>query len=302
MTLAQQIRSNRRKSVFLFLGFFLIYALLGYASYVFLGDGGPVLIAIVTVVMILTALFWGDDMAVAVAGGKEITERRESPALYDALETLAIGAGIRMPRLFVSPDPSPNAFAAGRNEKQAIVCVNQGLLDRLDKQELEGVLAHEISHVRNEDVKLMTYVAVLAGSIAMLSWVISRMFLFSDNRGGNPIVLVAVLLGVLLAPLAAVIVQMSISRRREFLADAAAADLTRYPQGLASALEKISALTPAEEGAGSKGNPATAHMYIAPLALEREGIGSRIFSTHPPTEERVERLLELSGGVRHSGR
>ena len=297
MTLLDQIRSNRRKTVLLFLGFFLLYALIGVAPAYLWGTGASLIVLVVAVGMIIAALFFGDDMAVAVAGGKRVHSRDQAPELWDAVETTALAAGVDMPRVFISPDPTPNAFAAGRNKKQALVCANIGLLRMLDKEELEGVMAHEIAHIKNQDVRLMTYVAVLAGSIALLSYVVSRAILFSDNRNANPIVLIIALVGILLAPIAATIIQLAISRKREFLADAEASDITRYPQGLASALALISG-TPTSRS--EMGSPATAHMYFAPLRLERKrGLGGSLFSTHPPSEERIERLLEMASGVPH---
>lgn len=297
MTIVEQIAKNKKKTYLLFIGFFLIYSVLGFAAYLFFGDLGIILVAVAAIGIFISSLFFGDDMAVKVAGGKQVNSRGEAPMLWDLVETMAITAGIKMPRVFISPDPTPNAFAAGRNENQALVCVNVGLLNLLDKQELEGVIAHEVAHIQNRDVQLMTYVAVLAGSIALLSYLVSRSFLFSNNNNSNIFAVLIALLAVILAPIAATIIQMAISRKREFLADAQAADLTRYPQGLASALEKISSRP---LGKKERGKEATAHMYISPLALEEKGAFHKMFSTHPPTKERVERLLDLASGVRHS--
>lgn len=306
MTIVEQISANRRRTFFLFLGFLVLYAAIGWAASLFWGSQGMIIVAALAVLLVLVSLFWGDDMAVKVAGGKQVTSRDQAPALWDSVETAAIAAGLQMPRVFISPDRTPNAFAAGRNHGQALVCANLGLLEVLDKEELQGVMAHEIAHIQNHDVRLMTYVAVLAGSLAILSYFVSRMFIFGgasqrDNGGGgNIIVLVIALLAVILAPIAATIIQMAISRKREYLADAQASDLTRYPQGLASALETISGSATKEQRGEAKS--ATAHMYFAPLALESRGLTGKMFSTHPPTEERVRRLLDLSGGVRHERR
>ena len=205
-----------------------------------------------------------------------------------------------MPRVYVVPDDSPNAFAAGRNPKQAIVAVTTGLLERLDEEELEGVLAHEMSHIRNYDVRLMTWAAVLAGSIALLAQIFTRALWFGGgdrDRGGgaNIIVLVVVLVSLILAPIAAFLIQVAISRRREYVADASAAELTRYPQGLASALEQISA---AAKPSARLGNQAIAHMMIvAPLGAR--GHTSRLFSTHPAPEDRIARLAQMAGGADH---
>jgi heat shock protein HtpX len=294
----EQIASNKRKSVALFFGFFLIYAAIGVAVDYASGPGALIIVAVIAVVMTLTTLFGGDDLAVRVAGGRQVTSKEQAPELWRMVENLAITAGLPMPRLFISADPSPNAFAAGRSPQQAIVCVNQGLLDVLDDQELEGVLAHEMSHIRNYDVRLMTYAAVLAGSIAL----IAQLALYSGGGrdrgrdGGNPLQIIILIATLILAPIAATIIQLSISRKREFVADASAVDLTRYPQGLASALQVIS---------GSDTRPthnenAIAHMMIAPQMNARGDTKRSLFSTHPPTEERIAKLMEMAGGVPHN--
>lgn len=296
----EQITSNKRKSMLLMSGFLLVYAAIAYAMYLWVGEVGVVIVAAIAVIMVVSALLGGDDMAVLVAGGRQIKKKEEAPELWRMTENLAITAGLPMPRLFISPDPSPNAFAAGRSPKQALICVNQGLLDVLDDQELQGVLAHEMAHIRNLDVRLMTYAAVLAGSIAMIANIIMHMMWFGggnrdNNGGGNIIGLVAVLLTALLAPLAATIIQFSISRRREYVADASGAELTRYPQGLASALRQISGnMKPVQR----PGEEAIAHMMIAPM-MKASGRTSTLFSTHPPTEDRIARLTEMAGGIDH---
>jgi heat shock protein HtpX len=305
MTIIEQISVNRKKTFLLFSGFFIIYAVIGYVVSLYWGNEAMYLVIAVALIMIIASLFWGDDMAVSIASGKQITNRDQAPELWDAIETAAIAAGLDMPRVFISPSNMPNAFAAGRSHSQALVCANIGLLQILDKEELEGVMAHEIAHIQNHDVRLMTYVAVLAGSIALLSYFISRMFIYggnsNKNSNQNPIVLIVGLVAILLAPLAATIIQMSISRKREFLADAQAADLTRYPQGLASALEKLSDGN-SKRSTPKRGTAATAHMYIHPLALEGKGLTGKMFSTHPPTEERINRLTDLAGGIKHQSR
>lgn len=299
MTLQEQIRRNRIKSAFLFSGFLFLYALIAWAAGALWGEGAIFLVAGIALFMVLASLWFGDDLAVALARGEQIETRDEAPEIWDMVETASLAAGVQMPRIFISPDMTPNAFAAGRSEKQALVCLHKGLILALDKEELEGVVAHEVAHIKNLDVRLMTYVAVLAGSIALLSFFLSRMMFFSGSDNRNPLLLVVAILAIILAPIAATIIQLAISRRREFLADAAAADMTRYPQGLASALMRIAA--PASASRGSA-NGATAHMYITPVSLEAKGVRGKLFSTHPPTEERVEKLMELSGGVAHQSR
>ena len=291
----QQITANKRKSMALMSGFLLIYAAIAYALYLWVGSIGTVVVAAVAVVMVLSSLFAGDDMAVMAAGGRKIQKKEEAPELWRMVENLSITAGLQMPRLFISPDRSPNAFAAGRSQKQALICVNQGLLDVLDDQEILGVLAHEMSHIRNLDVRLMTYAAVLAGSIAMIAQIIMHGLWFAGDRdNNNPLGLIVVVLTALLAPLAATIIQFSISRKREYVADASGAELTRYPQGLASALAQISGnMKPT-----NRPEDAIAHMMIAPQ-MKASGKTSTLFSTHPPTEDRIARLTEMAGGIDH---
>ncbi|MFY9488105.1 MAG: M48 family metalloprotease [Solirubrobacterales bacterium] len=293
----EQITSNRRKSWLLMSGFLLVYAAIAGALYLYMGSVGAVIVGVIAFLMVIGSLFWGDNMAVAVAGGREIKKKEEAPELYRMVENLAITAGLKMPRVYVSPDHSPNAFAAGRSEEQALICVNQGLLDVLDDQELYGVLAHEMAHIRNLDVRLMTYAAVLAGSIAMIAQIITNsLFWGGGNRegGGNILALVAVIATALLAPLAAMLIQFSISRKREYVADASGAELSRYPQGLASALRQISGnMRPTD-----RPEDAIAHMMIAPT-MKASGKASTLFATHPPTEDRIARLTEMAGGIDH---
>jgi heat shock protein HtpX len=303
--LDDQIRRNRWKSWALFSGFFVVYAAIGAAVSFAIAGWEPnanlgvfAIFAVVAIVVVGFTLFMGDDMAVAVAGGRRVEDRKQAPELWDAVETMSIAAGIQMPRVYVSPDPSPNAFAAGRSEAQALVCANRGLLELLDKEELEGVIAHEMSHIRNLDVRLMTYAAVLAGSIALLSEFVLRGLIWSDSDSrGGVIGIIVVVLAALLAPLAALIIQMAISRRREFLADAGAAELTRYPQGLASALRQLAS----SQARPAHDRNAIAHLYIVPPRLFKEKAAG-LFSTHPPISERLARLDGLAGGQVHTHR
>ena len=294
----KQIASNKRKSLALLAGFLVLYAGLGYVLSLWFGVGALVIALIVAVVMLLINLYMADDLVMAVAGARRIELKEEAPELWRMVENLSITAGLPMPRLFVVPDESPNAFAAGRSPKQAVVAVTTGLLERLDEEELEGVLAHELSHVRNYDVRLMTWAAVLAGSIALIAQIFMRTMWFGggdNNRNANPIVLVVVIVSLILAPIAAILIQLAISRRREYVADASAAELTRYPQGLASALEQISG---AAKPSSRLGNQAIAHlMIVAPLGAK--GNASKLVSTHPPMEDRVARLAQMAGGADH---
>jgi heat shock protein HtpX len=296
----QQITSNKRKSLLLLAGFILLYAGIGWLLSLWFGEAAFFVALGVALVMVIVNLYMGDDLVLAVSGAKRVESRDEAPELWRKVENLAITAGLPMPRLYIVPDESPNAFAAGRKPEQAIVAVTSGLLDQLDEEELEGVLAHEMSHVRNYDVRLMTYAAVLAGSIAMISQIFLRGLMFGggrrDERGGaNPIVMVVVLVALILAPIAAIVIQTAISRRREYVADASAVELTRYPQGLASALRVISGnATPSRR----LSNQAIAHLMIA-QPLSATGRISRLFATHPPIEDRIARLETMAAGQVH---
>ena len=310
MLLDDQIRSNRRKSIGMFGGFFVVYAAFAAAiSFAIAGLQAElnaiilIVFAVVAVVVILFTLVLGDDMAVRVGGGRRVEQRSDAPELWDAVETMSIAAGIQRPRIYISPDKAPNAFAAGRSQEQALVCVTQGLLDTLDKEELEGVVAHEISHIRNLDIRVMTYAAVLAGSIALIAQAllhINSIDLF-DSDGPVWLLLVRLLVflfALLLAPVAALVIQLAISRRRELLADASAADITRYPQGLASALRQISSSGVAPRHS----RQAIAHLYIMAPAQAKGTRFSNLLSTHPPVAERLARLDGLAGGQLHNRR
>jgi heat shock protein HtpX len=297
----RQISSNKRKSLALMVGFIFLYAALGFVLSLWFGEWAFFVVLGVAVFMVIINLYMGDDLVMRVAGARRIERKEEAPALWRQVENLAITAGLPMPRLYLVQDPAPNAFAAGRNPEQAIVAATTGLLERLDEEELEGVLAHEMSHVRNYDVRLMTYAAVLAGSIALISEIFLRGMIFgaggNRDRGGagGPLVAVVVLVAIVLAPAAAIVIQTAISRRREYVADASAAELTRYPAGLASALRQISE---GQKPSRSLANPAIAHMMIAPPLRPGER-ALRLFATHPPTEDRIARLMEMAGGVEH---
>jgi heat shock protein HtpX len=296
----EQITSNKRKSLALLVGFLLLYAVLGYLLSLWFGDWVFGVVIVVAIVMIVVNLFAGDDLVLRVSGARQIHSKEEAPGLWRMVENLAITAGLPMPRVYVIEDDAPNAFAAGRTPKQAVVAATTGLLRRLDEEELEGVLAHEMTHVRNYDVRLMTYAAVLAGSIALISQIFLRGLWFGgggdrDRGGGNIFALIAVILALVLAPVAAIIIQTAISRRREYVADAGGAELTRYPAGLASALRTIDA---SMKPSAALSNPAIAHMMIAPPLRPGER-ALRVFATHPPTEDRVAKLDELAGGQLH---
>jgi heat shock protein HtpX len=296
----RQITANKRKSLLLLVGFLALYGALGFLISLWWGSAALYLAIGIAVFMIIINLYMGDDLVTLVSGAKQVESKDEAPELWRKVENLAITAGLPMPRLHIVNDDSPNAFAAGRRPEQAIVAVTSGLLDKLDEEELEGVLAHEMSHIRNYDVRLMTYAAVLAGSIALLSNIVLRGMFFGggrrDDGRGNPLILIGVIVAAIIAPVAAIVIQTAISRRREYVADAAAVELTRYPQGLASALRTISGtMTPSER----LSNRAIAHLMIA-APLDARGHVSRLFSTHPPIEDRIARLDAMASGQTHA--
>ncbi|MBI4836342.1 MAG: zinc metalloprotease HtpX [Candidatus Abawacabacteria bacterium] len=237
--------------------------------------------------------FFSDKIALAVNGAKQISEN-DDPELFHVVESLALTAGIPMPRIYIVNDPAPNAFATGRNPKHAAMAVTTGLRQIMTKSELEGVLAHELSHISNYDVLFMTLVSVFVGTITMLAdWFFRFSFLGGrrddrDGRNINPIFMILGIVLIILSPIIATIIQLSISRKREFLADASGALLTRYPEGLASALEKIKAASQPLRNA----NKATAHMYIA-NPLKADSI-NKLFATHPPIEERIKVLRQMN--------
>lgn len=270
--------------------FLVLIIAIGYAASWYLNNPGVLYIAVAfSLFMNITAYWFSDRIALASTGAKE-ADAKQYLELHRILENLSITAGLPKPRLYVIDDPAPNAFAAGRDPKHAVVAVTTGLLSRLDRSELEGVIAHELSHIGNRDILVMTVAVVLAGAIAIIADMFLRMSMYGggnrDNK--NPLLLIAAVGAVILAPLAAQLIQMAVSRKREFLADASGALLTRYPDGLASALQKISSYSAPMQRA----NHATAHLFISnPFGAHEAGrFIAKIFSTHPPVEERVAAL------------
>jgi heat shock protein HtpX len=269
----------------------------GYAIAWYLGDSSILYVAIIFALMMNVGSYWFSDKLVLSMTRAVPADSSLHRDLINVVENLAITAGLPMPKVYVVNDPAPNAFATGRNPEHAVVCATTGLLAILSRTELEGVMAHELAHVGNRDMLVMTVAVVLAGFIAMLADFFSRAMFFGggdNDRGKSPIFLVLAIVGIILAPIAAQLMQMAVSRRREYLADATGALLTRYPEGLASALEKISTYARPMQSASH----ATAHLFIAnPFEGGRRSIGARIgglFQTHPPVEERIKRLREMA--------
>jgi heat shock protein HtpX len=294
-----QIAANKRRSFLLLIGFVGLVGALGYLSSYAFGRPSlfiPVLIG--AVVWAAISYFASAKIALAMSGAREVA-KKDAPELYRIVENLSIAAGLPMPKVYLIDDPSPNAFATGRDPRHAVVAVTTGLLDILDKPELEGVLAHELSHVGNYDIRFMALVVALVSVVAVLSDMLLRISFWagSDDDSPNPLMLVIGIAGALLAPLVATLVQLAISRRREYLADASGALLTRYPEGLARALAKI-----AQDPRGlARANSATAPLYISnPLKGRSMGVGralAMLMSTHPPTEERIKRLHHMEETV-----
>ena len=250
-------------------------------------------------VMNFVSYFWSDKIVLGISGAKHI-EKKDNPDIYKIVENLCIAAGLPTPKIYVLADSATNAFATGRDPKHAAIAFTTGILDKLDKQELEGVTAHELSHIGNRDTLLMSVVSVLVGTIALISDWFMRMMWYGgrhsneDNKSGAIFMILAIFAAIL-APIIAMLIQLAVSRRRELLADASGVLLTRYPQGLANALLKISADKEPLEVA----NRGTAHLYIVNPLKGQQAIGwfASLFNTHPPIQARVKALREMEGRV-----
>ena len=253
-----------------------------------LGGGGGMLIALLVAVAMNAFAYWNADKMVLRMYRARAVDRSSAPAFYGIVEQLADNAGLPMPRVYIIDNPQPNAFATGRNPENAAVAATTGLLERLTAEEIAGVMAHELAHVKNRDTLTMTITATIAGAISMLA---NFGLFFGDNRN-NPLGIVGAILVMIMAPLAAALVQMAISRTREYAADRAGAEICGQPLWLASALEKIERAARGIDNRTAEGNPATAHMFIInPLHSHR---ADSLFTTHPTTANRVARLRQLA--------
>lgn len=287
-----RIGRNKRDTVILVFLITTLIVIFGYVIGRALGNPAMGLgIAVAFAVFeALVSFFAGDDILLAVSGAKEI-QKSENPVLFDVVQEMAIAGGLPMPRVFIIQDDSPNAFATGRDPQHAVVAATTGILEKLNREELQGVIGHEMSHIRDHDILYATLVGIMVGSIALLAdffWWAPRMR--DDEDRGNALFLVIGLVLSILAPLVAVIIQMAVSRQREFLADEEGAMLTRNPLGLARALEKISSDPEPLQVA----NRATQHLYIVnPLRQANEDSPS-LFDTHPPTGERIRILRQMA--------
>ncbi len=296
----EQISRNKWKSFFLILFFLCFIFLLAWLFEELAGFGpeGLVLAVIIAIAMTFGSYYASDKIVLAISRAKPVT-KSEYPYLDNVVEGLAIAAGLPKPRCYIIDDTAPNAFASGRNPKNSVIVVTKGLLEKLNRAELEGVIGHEMSHIKNYDVLVQTLAVVMVGVIALLSDWILRSFLWGGGRrkvkgrgrggGGASILIIVGLIMAILSPLIAQLLQLAISRKREFLADANGAFLTRYPPGLASALRKIAADKEPLEAA----NKATAHLYIVNPLKDWKGTVNKLFSTHPPVEERIAALEKM---------
>jgi len=301
----EQIRSNRLRSAALVVFMGILLLAIGYVIGLYFlnnASGGLAIAAIVWMVMALIAFFQGDSILLGVSGARKIS-KADNPRLYNIVEEMSIASGLpKVPDVYIINDPALNAFATGRDLDKAAVAITSGLLEQLNRDELQGVIAHEIGHVKNRDVLLMTISAVMLGAIVIISWYATRIMFWSGGRrsdrrsggdGGGSIQAILMILGLvllILAPIFAQLIYLAISRKREYLADASSALYTRYPEGLASALEKLGNSNTQVKAA----NQATAPMYtINPFAKKRAV--NDWMSTHPPISERV-RILRGMGG------
>ena len=293
-----QIASNKRKSVLLSMAFVLLVSLLGYVySWATNRPGVFVAVAVFAVGYALISYHFSAQIALGLAGAQPIA-KKDAPELYRVVENLSIAGGLPMPKVYIIPDPSPNAFATGRDPQHAVVAVTSGILELLDKEELEGVIAHELSHVGNYDIRFMAVVMVMVTVVSLLSSFFFRWNLFGgdDEERNNPIGLIVSIVASIIAPLIALLLQLAVSRRREYLADASGALLTRYPEGLARALEKIGGVNKPLEHAST----ANAHMYFSNPLANSQGRGpwvASLFSTHPPIADRIAKLRQMEGQV-----
>ncbi|MBI2650412.1 M48 family metallopeptidase [Candidatus Woesearchaeota archaeon] len=295
MDLYEHISSNKRKSIFLITIFFIIIGFLGYAFGLYIGDAfiGLGFAIVFSTIMALISFYSGDKLILSMSSAVP-ADRKKYPYLVNTVEGLAIASGIPTPKIYVIDDSAINAFATGRDPKHASVTVTTGTIKRLKRDELEGVIAHELSHVRNYDIRMMMFVVVLVGVIALLSDFFLRTMIYGkgrkDMKGSGIIGIIIILLGLILAilaPLIAQLIKLAVSRKREFLADADGALLSRNPDGLANALKKIK---DDKEPLVEAANKATAHLFIEnPLRTFRGKINN-LFSTHPDINERIKRL------------
>jgi len=296
MTLYTHAESNVRKTWLLLFSFLIFIVALGWLfsylldNYIFL-----FLAVIIAFFQSFLSYWYSDKIVLAMTKAKEI-EKKDNPELYRIVENLCITAGLPLPKIYIIQEKQPNAFATGRNQNHAVIAVTSGLLEKLERPELEGVLSHELSHIGNKDMLLGTVIVILIGVVALISnWFFRISFWGGTRRNsrdlGIPILMILGVVSAVLAPIAATLIQLAVSRKREFLADASGALLTRYPEGLARALEKISA----DQNQMKIASTSTAHLFIASPFRGKQSRSwfTKLFMTHPPTEERIRALREM---------
>jgi heat shock protein HtpX len=298
MNIYNRIDENKRQTVYIMLAFTAVISAIGYFAGQYFGEGSGVTFfgfaLIFSGISGFISYYESDKIVLAISGAKEIKET-DNHYIHNLVENLCIGAGLPKPKIYVIDDTAMNAFATGRDPNHAVICFTTGILDRLNKLELEGVTAHELSHIGNYDIRLMSIVSVLVGTIVLLSdWFTRGMFYGrsrkSDRGDSSGILMLLGLALIILSPIIASLIKLALSRSREYLADSSAALLTRYPKGLADALRKISGDREILEAA----NGATAHLYITnPLKGEQVNFMAKLFSTHPPVEDRIKKLEEM---------
>lgn len=295
-TLWTQRDSNIRKTWLLMTVFFVVVMTIGWVFSQVYGNPGILVFAVIfSIIMSFGSYWWSDKIVIATTGAKPLPDNM-APEVHNIVENLAITAGLPKPKLYIIDSPQPNAFATGRNAEHAVVAVTTGILRIMNRTELEGVLAHEMSHIGNWDMLISTVVVVLVGFIQLLSDMFLRSMMWGGgndrDRGGSGVMLLIGIILAILAPIAGVLMQLAVSRRREYLADTSGALLTRYPEGLASALEKLAAdHTPMRQA-----NHATAHLWLDDPYQGKEKKTSfitKIFMTHPPIEDRIRRLRNM---------
>jgi heat shock protein HtpX len=301
MNLYKQIDSNKKKSIILIIIFIIVVMFLGwlFGQITAFGNAGLIIAVIISLSMALFSYYKGDKVALKTSGAKEIS-KQENSYVYNMIENLCITAGLPKPKIYIINDSSINAFATGRDPKHASVAVTTGAIEKLENEELEGVLAHELSHIKNYDIRIMMLVIVLVGFIALISNFTMRSMWFGGNRRRNSdsdsgqlgmILMIVGIVLLVLSPIIAKLIKFAVSRKREFLADASGTLLTRYPEGLARALEKIDQSNRAPM---LKANNATAHLYIANPFGKTKKFLSKAFCTHPPIEERIKALRGMA--------
>ena len=308
----EHIAKNRAKTILIIIGFVFFLSLIGYFTGMYFdyryGAGSTYSTALMVFALTLAlfasfgSYYFSDRMVLSMTGAKPIS-RDDDPRLYYMVEGLSIAAGLPMPAIYVIYDQGMNAFATGRNPKKGVIVFTRGLLDKLNDEELKGVISHELAHIKNYDILLGTIIVVLVGMISIIANIMARLFLFGGRRkrsgrssGGGIIMIVLLVIGIvfiIISPVVAMIIRMALSRNREYLADSTGALISRYPPGLASALKKISGHSEVRTASS-----ATAHLFISsPLGKKSRVMFKSLFNSHPPIEERIKRLNKMSLGV-----